>query len=477
MASRERRSKGSLMAGRERQSKGSLLAPLMAGLRPGPTTQSTTPEHPTQMKTELVDVNETRKNLRVEIPAEKVDAEISRVTARYSKAARLPGFRPGKVPPRVIKQRFRGEILQDAAEHLVGHAIEDALSERSVQPLETPEVQDLVVNEGQPLTFTAAFDVVPPFDPGDLSTIELRRSPAVVEDEAVAQALERLRERAARFEPVETGVVAAGQTAVVDLVRQGTDANGVRGDEDRHEGVSIELGAASNPPGFDDQVAGMAVGETRQFTITYPNDYANPELAGGTVDYTVTLKDVKQRVVPALDDEFAKDLGDFESLEALRARVRADLEAEASEAAERQVRNDLLKKLAERVPFAVPPSLIDREVDRRVQDFARRLLDQRIDPRQTNIDWAAFREGQQEPAIDSVKSAMALDEIARREALTVTDEDLEAELARYAEGTGRAVAAIRARLEQDGELPRLAAGLRREKAVAWALGKAKIVTI
>ena len=112
-----------------------------------------------------------------------------------------------------------------------------------------------------------------------------------------------------------------------------------------------------------------------------------------------------------------------------------------------------------------------------MQDFARRLLDQRIDPRQTNIDWAAFREGQQEPAIDSVKSAMALDEIARREALTVTDEDIEAELARYAEGTGRAVAAIRARLEQDGELPRLAAGLRREKAVAWALGKAKIVTI
>jgi trigger factor len=429
------------------------------------------------MKTELVDVSETRKNLVVEIPTDTVDAEISRVTARYGKAAKLPGFRPGKVPARVVKQRFRGQILQDAAEHLVGHAVEDALTERGVQPVDSPDIQNLVIEEGQPLTFTAIFDVVPSFDPGDLSTIELRRQPVVVDEEAVDQSLERLRERAARFEPVDGTVVEAGQTAVVDLVRQGTDKDGRRGEEDRHQQVSIELGASANPPGFDDQVAGMSVGETKSFTLTYPNDYSNPDLSGSTVDYTVTVKEIKRRVVPALDDEFAKDLGDFESLDALRARVRADLEAEATEASERQLRNDLLKKLAERVPFTVPPALIDREIDRRVQDFARRLMDQRIDPRQTNIDWAAFRQGQAEPAADSVKSAMALDEIARRESLTVTEEDLEAELAKYAEGTGRSAAAIRARLQQDGELPRLAAGLRREKAVAWALGNARIVTI
>jgi len=429
------------------------------------------------MKTELVDVSETRKNLVVEIPTDTVDAEISRVTARYGKAAKLPGFRPGKVPARVVKQRFRGQILQDAAEHLVGHAVEDALTERGVQPVDSPDIQNMVIEEGQPLTFTAIFDVVPSFDPGDLSTIELRRQPVVVDEEAVDQSLERLRERAARFEPVDGTVVEAGHTAVVDLIRQGTDKDGRRGEEDRHQQVSIELGASANPPGFDDQVAGMSLGETKSFTLTYPNDYSNPDLAGSTVDYTVTVKEIKRRVVPALDDEFAKDLGDFESLDALRARVRADLEAEATEASERQLRNDLLKKLAERVPFTVPPALIDREIDRRVQDFARRLMDQRIDPRQTNIDWAAFRQGQAEPAADSVKSAMALDEIARRESLTVTEEDLEAELAKYAEGTGRSAAAIRARLQQDGELPRLAAGLRREKAVAWALGNARIVTI
>jgi trigger factor len=429
------------------------------------------------MKTELVDVSDTRKNLRVEIPADTVDAELTRVTTRFGKTTRLPGFRPGKVPPKVIRQRFKGQILQDAAEHLVGHAIEDALSERGLQPVDSPDIQNLVVKEGEPLTFMAIFDVVPPFDPGDLSTIELRKMPVTVEDEAVTQALERLRQRAARFEPVDGTVVEPGHTAVVDLVRRGTDKEGTRGDEDRHSGVSIEMGATGNPPGFDDHVVGMSAGESKSFSITYPNDYSNPELAGSTVDYTVTVTELKKRVVPALDDEFAKDLGEFDSLEALKTRVRADLEAEATEAAERQLRNDLLQKLAERVPFEVPASLLDREVERRLQDFARRLMDQRVDPRQTNIDWNAFREGQREPAADSVKSAMVLDEIARREQISVTEEDLEAELARYAEAAGRSVAAIRARLQQDGELARLAAGLRREKAVALALAKATIVSI
>jgi trigger factor len=429
------------------------------------------------MKTELVDVSETRKNLVVEIPTDKVDAEITRVTTRYSKQARLPGFRPGKVPAKVVLQRFKGQILQDAAEHLVGHAVQDALAEHGVQPVEQPSIQDLNVHQGQPLTFTATFDVVPAFDPGDLAEIELRKPPVGVDEEAVNQGLERLRERAARFEPVDGSVVEAGHTVVVDLVRQGTDKDGNKAPEDKHEKASIEMGAATNPPGFDEQVIGMSAGETRTFTLTYPNDYSDAALAETTLECTVTVHEIKRRVVPALDDEFAKDLGEFESLEALRTRVRADLEAEAAESADRQVRTDLMKKLAERVPFTVPPTLIDHEVERRMQDFARRLMDQRIDPRQVNIDWAAFRQGQQEPAIESVKSAMALDEIAKREALTVTEEDLAAELDRYAEGTGRSAASIRARLEQDGELPRLAAGLRREKAVAWALGKAKIVSI
>jgi trigger factor len=429
------------------------------------------------MKTELVDVSETRRNLVVEIPREVVDKEIDKVTARYGKSARLPGFRPGKVPSKVVRQRFRGQILQDAAEHLIGHAVQDALSERGVEPVETPDIRDLKVEEGQPLTFTASFDVVPTFDPGDGRDIEVRRPPVSIEEDALGHALERLRQRAARSETVEGGVVDAGHTVVIDLVRRGTDRAGVAGAEEKHEKASIELGAPANPPGFDAALMGMAVNETRAFTLTYPDDYAVTELAGGTADYTVTLRELKRRVVPALDDEFAKDLGEFDSLDALRARVRADLEAEAADAADRQVRAEVLKKLASRVPFTVPPALVDREVDRRVEDFARRLMDQRIDPRQTNIDWAAFREGQKEPATEAVKSAMALDELARRDAVVVTDEDVDAELQRYADSSGRSVAALRARLQQDGELPRFAATLRRDKALARVLSQVRIVTL
>jgi trigger factor len=238
--------------------------------------------------------------------------------------------------------------------------------------------------------------------------------------------------------------------------------------------VNIELGAPSNPPGFDDQMIGMTPATTKTFTITYPADYAIPELAGGTVDYTVTLKEIKKRVVPALDDELAKDLGEFDSLDALRAHVRHDLEHEAMHAAERQLRQDVMKQLAARVPFAVPESLVEREIDRRLEDFARRLMEQRIDPRQANIDWNAFREGQRAPATEAVASAIVLDEVSRRDAIDVTEEEIEGELQRYAEQTARSVASIKAQLQKDGELGRLAAGLRREKAVKHVLARAKI---
>lgn len=426
------------------------------------------------MKSEIVDVNETRRDLTVEVPSTVVDEAIGRAAAKIGRAAKIPGFRPGKVPATVVRQRFKGEIMQEVAETLISRAVGEALVERRVEPIETPEIKDLVLEEGKALTFKASFDVVPPFDPGDLSTIEATQPAATVADEIVNQSLERLRERAARFEAVESGAVAAGHTVVISLERQGTDQDGKQGERETHEQVSIELGAPSNPPGFDAEMIGLTPGTTKSFTITYPADYTIAELAGGTVAYTVTLKEIKQRVVPPLDDELAKDLGEFESLEALRTRVRGDLEHEAMHAAERQLRQDLLKQLAARVPFAVPATLVEREIDRRLEDFARRLMDQRIDPRQANIDWNAFREGQRAPATEAVGSAIALDEIARRENVTVTDEDLDAELQRYAEQTGHTVPSIKARLQKDGELGRLAAGLRREKAVSLVIAKARI---
>ena len=427
------------------------------------------------MKTELVDVNETRRHLTVEIPTTEVETAIDRVTREYTKSARLPGFRPGKVPPAVVRQRFRAQILHDVAHHLTPRTTDRVLSDRGVEPVDTPDVKDVVVEEGKPLSFTASFDVVPPFDPGEFADIQLRRAAVTVDDDAVQATLERLRERAARFEPVEGGV-GDGHTLVIDLERRTTGADGVVAPADAHEKVSIEMGAPANPPGFDEKVVGMTVGESRSFTLDYPADYAVTELAGTSVAYTVHLKELRRRVVPALDDEFAKDLGeDLETLEALRARVRGDLEAESKDASERQLRADLLKQLAKRLPFPVPGALVDREVDRRVEEFARRLMSQQMDSRRTKIDWAAFRQGQREPAQESVASALVLDQIARKDGIEVTPGELDAEVERYAERAGLTAAAVRARLDEEDGLGRMQVGMRREKAVNAVLGRVQVV--
>lgn len=418
------------------------------------------------MKTEFADINETRKNVRVEIPSDIVDAEIERIARDYSRKARVPGFRPGKTPARVIKQRFKDQILHDVVHDLVPRAIDNALQEQGLEAVDTPDVRDVNIHEGQPLTFTASFDTLPSFDPGDLSTITLQRPVVAIDEDAVNGALQRLRDRAARFEPAEGRGVDHGDTLSVDLERR--DASGA---PDTHKDVSIELGAKANPPGFDEQLLGLEVGATKEFPIHYPQDYPIGELAGTDVSYTVTVKGIKRRVLPELDDEFAKDLGEFDTLDALKARVREDLEHEAKHAADRDVRAELMKQLATRVPFDVPPSLVEQEIDRRLEDFARRLIDQNVDPRQAGIDWNAFRESQRDVAREAVAAALALDEVTRREKLEVSEEEVEREVEKYAERTGRTPAAVRAALEKEGGLSRVHAGLRREKSIDFVMAR------
>jgi trigger factor len=420
------------------------------------------------MKTEFADVNETRKTVRVEIPTDVVNTEIDRIARDYSRKARVPGFRPGKTPPRVIKQRFKDQILHDVAHDLIPRAVDDALREKGLEAVDTPDVREVTIEEGQPLTFTASFDTVPEFDPGDLKTITFKRASNAINDEAVQMAMQRLRDRGARYEPVEGRGVDHGDTLTVDLQRR--DGGGAT---DTHNDVSIELGAKANPPGFDEQLLGLEAGATKEFTLHYPADYPIGELANTDVSYTVTVKGLKRRVLPELDDEFAKDLG-VDSLEALTTRVREDLEHEAKHAAEREDRSELMKQLATRLPFDVPASMVEREIDRRLEDFARRLMDQNVDPRKAGVDWNAFRESQREVSREAVAAALVLDEVTRREKLDVSDAEVEAEVAKYAERTGRTPAAVRAALEKEGGLSRIYAGLRREKSIDFVTAHATI---
>ena len=423
------------------------------------------------MKTEFIDLSETRKNLVVEIPSTVVDAEIEKIARDYSKAARIPGFRPGKVPPKVVRQRFRDQILHDVAHGLIPRAVDEALRERGVEPVDTPDIKDVVVEEGQPLKFTASFETVPPIDPGDYAKITLRNRAASVDDSAVEQALSQLRERAARYEPVEDRGVETGDSVVVDLERTAAGTDGAP-QTDKHEAVSVDIGAPANPPGFDEALIGLNAGDRKSFDVSYPDDYTIEELAGSTVKYDASVKSIRKRVVPDLDDEFAKDLGNFDNLEGLRARVRADLEHEQMHENEREIRGELLKQLAERVTVDVPPTLLEREIDRRVEEFVRRLIEQQVDPMRTNINWEEFRDKQRQAATEAVKSALVLDEVARRENVTASDADVDEEISRYAERSGRTPAAVRARLEKEGGLGRIYAGIRRERTVEFLLSRA-----
>lgn len=423
------------------------------------------------MKTEFIDVSDTQKNLVVEIDSTVVDAEIDKIARDYGKAARIPGFRPGKVPAKVVRQRFRDQILHDVVHGLIPRAVDEALRDRGIEPVDTPDIKDVVVEEGQPLKFTASFETVPPIDPGDYSTITIRNPPTGVDDAAVDDALKGLRERSARHESIEDRPIEMGDSVQLDLERTATGENG-EAQTDRHEGVTVDLGAPANPPGFDEALQGMNVGERKAFDVNYPEDYAIKELAGTTVKYDATIKAIRKRVLPELDDEFAKDLGDFDSLEALKTRVRADLEHQMMHENEREVRGELVRQIAERVTIDVPPVLLDRELDRRVEEFVRRLIEQQVDPMKTNINWEEFRDKQRAAAEEAVKSALLLDEVSRRENITASDADVDEEIARYAERTGRTPAAVRARLEKDGGLGRVYAGIRRERTVDFLLSRA-----
>jgi trigger factor len=439
------------------------------------------------MKTEFTEVNETRKNLSFEIPSDVVDAEIDRVAKQYSRTARVPGFRPGKVPAHVVRVRFKDQILSDVAHDLIPRVVSSALQERGLEPVAAPDIRDLVLDEGQPLTFVADFETLPPIDPGEYSGLTARKPPAVLEVGAVDRALERLRERAARWHSIEDRPAAAGDTVLLDLTRTvqprliqlaGEAAPPQTGDAGKPEAlqnVTVEIGASANPPGFDENLTGMSVGHAKSFTVRYPSDFESAELAGATVDYDVTVKGIRRKELLPLDDEFAKEVSDAETLAALRDRIHEDLQHEVEHESEHRVRHALLQQLSSRLK-AAPEALVDHEVDRRLEELVRRLMEQGVDPMKANVDWQQFREAQRQPAEETVKSTLVLDEIGRREHIEASDEDLTKEIERFAERSGRTPTAVRATLDKEGGLDRIRAGIRREKTMSWLLEHANIVT-
>ena len=310
----------------------------------------------TAMKSDVRDVGACRKELTVEIPAAAVDAAIGRSAGRYGRSAKIRGFRPGKAPAQVVRARFRDQILHDVTRDLIPDAIDEAVAEHGLKPVAVPEIRDVEVDDGKPLTFTALFETVPAVDPGDYTAFTLRQTPVEVDDDAVARAIERLRQGQARLEPVTGRGAERGDVVTIDLERRLPDEP--RASPEHLQDVRVEIGNDANPPGFDDELAGLRPGAARSFTVTHAGDDAVHRLAGRQASYAIEVKRVQRPVLPDVDDDFARSIGRFDDLAALRTRVRADLRAQVDLEARNEVRQDLLRQLANRVAFEVPEALV-----------------------------------------------------------------------------------------------------------------------
>ena len=420
------------------------------------------------MKVEYIEETPVRKALSFEIEPEVVEREIEARAREYARKVKLPGFRPGKTPPEVIKKRFRSQVLEDVAEALVNRVVFEELEGRGLRPLASPRVTDLKINENQPMTFRAVFETLPIIEVPEYKGLAAKVKAPQVSDPDVDGEVDRLREEAARYDPVEGRPSQRGDFALLDLAWRPEG-----GKAGRDENALVEVGAEGNHEDLNEALAGLAPGDTRQVRLTYPDDHVG-SLAGKTVDYTLTVKSIKQKVLPAPDDEFAKDLGEYGSLAELRDAIRKRLEATEERRAARDAKAALVAVLVEQASFDVPEALVERHMNARTENAARGLAYQGIDPSKLGMDWKQYRESQRDESVKAARADILLDEIARREGIETLDAELDAELGRFAERVGKSKEALRAQMEKEGDLAALRARIREEKTLDLLKANARL---
>jgi trigger factor len=410
------------------------------------------------LKVDYVEETTVRKALAFELDKETVQAEIDRQAKDLAKKARLPGFRPGKTPPNVVKSRFKSEIYSEAAEALVNKVVFEELQGRGLKPLAPPQVDELKMEEGEPMTFKAVFEILPLIEAPEWKGLRVSVQGAKVSDEDIDKQIDQLREEAARFDPVEDRPSRKGDHVVVDLVWEPRDD----GKGGRDENALIEIGHEGNHEDMNEALEDMEIGETKDIEVTWGPDAA-PAVAGKTIRYTATLKGIKDKIVPAADDEFAKDLGEFDSLAELREKVRTQLQEGEEKRVARDTRAALIDALATKASFEVPDVLIEHHMTQRTEGLARGLAQQGLDPRNIGVDWREYRESQRDTAVKEARADVLLGEIARREDVKVLDAEVQAEVARLAERMGKSAEALRLQLQKDGDLGALSSRIREEK--------------
>lgn len=414
-----------------------------------------------------------RRELDLEIPAEEVSKAIERVAKEVARVARVPGFRPGKAPLSLIRRRFAEDIKGEVLQTLVPKRVEKAVTEQKLTPVSRPEVEKLDFNEGQPLKFRAVFEVLPEFELGNYKNLELEMPAMDVTDEDVNKALEEMRERAATFAAVESRSIENGDYAQIKLA--GAPEGG--GDPLRAESVLCHIGAEETMEPFNENLRGAAIGDHKKFDVTYPADYPDAKLAGKTYHYDVDVLGIKAKQLPELNDEFAKDVSDSSTLDELKTKIREDLEHQRDRRQKELQREKVLAELVKLHDFPVPDSLVEHQMDVRLERVVRSLAAQGVDPRAVNIDWVTLRRRQEDRARDDVKAELIVDRIATAENLEVTPEELRHELERMAGHSGESADVLEARLTKQGALDSMKAKLRSDKTLDWLAKNSRIRTV
>jgi trigger factor len=411
-----------------------------------------------------IEASTTKREIQVEIPAEDVARETLTIIEKYQKLARIPGFRRGHVPASVIRQRFKEDLKSDVVEALVPRYFRREAEKLGLRPVSQPQVSELHVHDNEPLRFRASFEVMPEVKVEGYKDLRAEKKEVNVTDEEVQQTLDGLREQQATYTTVDGRPLQEGdfaQAAVHGQPKDGdADTKPVHMDE-----VLIEIGGKNTVAEFTENLKGVSAGEERTFDVVYPADSNDERLAGKTFSYTVKVQSVKQKSLPELNDDFAKELGaEFTSLDEVRTRIREGMEAERKHAVEHEAKDKLVAELVKRNELEVPEALVERQIDIRLERGLRALTQQGMRAEDIKkMDFERLRVGQRDQALHDVRASLLLEKVAEEEKIEVTDEEIEKEVEALALQSKQTTEAIRARLTQDGALDRIRIRLRNEK--------------
>ena len=417
-----------------------------------------------------------KREIELEIPAENVTKATDKAARDIARVARIPGFRPGKAPVTLIRRRFAEDIQGEVLQSLVPEYLEKALDEKKMIPVTRPEVDQVEFKEGEPLKFRAVFEVLPEFELGDYKNIGVQVDLVEAGEPQVDKAIEEMRERAATFLPVEGRPAKDGDFVLIKL--NGTPVG--EGEPVEADNIMCHVGAEETLESFTENLRGASAGETKKFRTEYPADYPDEKLKGKTYDYSVEVQAIKEKKLPEVNDEFAKEVAGeaagVTNLAEMRKKILGNLEASKEQQQSGQAKDRILEEIVKRHDFPVPQALVEHQMDIRLERAARSLAAQGVDPRTVNIDWKAMRNGQHDRAVNDVKAELLLDRIASAEKIDVTDEDVDKELALIAENSGESATTLRARLTKQGSLDRMKSKLRSDKTIDWLYRNARIET-